>query len=91
MWDFFEKLVNIVFPRVRDFRGIPRKAMDGSGNLNIGFSEHTVFPEIDPNKVDKLKGLEVTVVTTAKDDETGFKLLSKLGTPFRNSKFKVQS
>ena len=85
MWDFFEKLVNIVLPRLRDFRGISRRALDGSGNLNIGLSEHTVFPEIDPNRVDKLKGLEVTIVTTAKDDEEGFKLLSKLGTPFRQN------
>lgn len=84
MWDFFEKLVNVVLPRVRDFRGISEKALDGSGNLNVGFSEHTVFPEIDPNKVDKLKSLEVTIVTTAKDNEVGYKLLSKLGTPFKS-------
>ncbi len=82
MRDFFEKLVNIVLPRLRDFHGVSRKSFDGSGNYNLGIEEHTVFPEIDPNKVDKIKGLEVTIVTTVSDDEEGLKLLESLGMPF---------
>lgn len=82
MRSFFEKLVRIVLPRFRDFRGLPRKSFDGGGNYSLGVTEHTVFPEIDPNKVDKLKGLEITIVTTAKNDEEGLKFLEKLGVPF---------
>ncbi len=82
MWDFFEKLVNIVLPRLRDFHGVSRKSFDGSGNYNLGIEEHTVFPEIDPNKLEKVKGLEVAIVTTAKNDDEGLKLLEKLGMPF---------
>ena len=82
MRDFFEKLVNIVLPRLRDFHGVSRKSFDGSGNYSLGIEEHTVFPEIDSNKVDRVKGLEVTLVTTAKNDEEGLKLLEKLGMPF---------
>ena len=82
MRDFFEKLVNIVLPRLRDFHGVSRKSFDGSGNYSLGIEEHTVFPEIDPNKVGRVKGLEVTIVTTAGTDEEGLKLLEKLGMPF---------
>ena len=82
MRDFFGKLVNIVLPRLRDFHGVSRKSFDGSGNYSLGIEEHTVFPEIDPNKVGKIKGLEVTIVTTAKTDEEGQELLEKLGMPF---------
>jgi large subunit ribosomal protein L5 len=80
--DFFKKLVCIVLPRLRDFHGVPRKAFDGSGNYTLGIEEHTVFSEIDPNKVDKIKGLEITIVTTAKTDEEGLQLLEDLGMPF---------
>ena len=90
MWDFFEKLVNIVLPRLRDFHGVSRKSFDGGGNYSLGIEEHTVFPEIDSNKVDKVKGLEITIVTSAKTDGEGLKLLKKLGMPFEKStKFKA--
>jgi len=82
MWDFFEKLIHIVLPRLRDFHGVSRRAFDGSGNYSLGIEEQTVFPEIDSNKVSKVKGLELTIVTTAKTDEGGLKLLEKLGMPF---------
>lgn len=84
MWDFFEKLVKIVLPRTRDFRGIPRKSLDGKGNLTIAIEEHTSFPEIDPHKVDRIRGLEITVVTTAGDDEKAFRVLKELGMPFKD-------
>jgi large subunit ribosomal protein L5 len=82
MYDFFEKLVAIVFPRIRDFHGVSRKAFDGRGNYTLGFTEHIVFPEIDPGKVDKVIGLEVVVVTTAKTDADGMALFEALGFPF---------
>lgn len=82
MYDFFEKLTRIVLPRVRDFRGVSRKSFDGQGNYNIGLTEQTVFPEIEYGKIDKVRGLEITCVTTAKTNESGMKLLEKLGMPF---------
>jgi len=82
MWDFFEKLVNIVLPRLRDFHGVSRKSFDGRGNYNLGIEEHAVFPEIDPNKIGKIKGFEITIVTTARDDKEGLELLEGLGMPF---------
>lgn len=82
MYDFFEKLVRIVFPRIRDFRGVSKKAFDGRGNYTLGFSEHTVFPEIDPGKVEKLIGLEVVIVTTGNTNEEGLALFEALGFPF---------
>ena len=85
MWDFVEKLVRAVLPRVRDFHGLERAALDGQGNYSIGFDEHTCFPEIDPNEVRDLRGLEVTIVTSARDDEGGYQLLKALGVPFRES------
>jgi large subunit ribosomal protein L5 len=85
MRDFFEKLVKIVLPRRRDFRGVSRRAFDGSGNYTLGIEEHIVFPEIDPNKVDKVKGLEITIVTSAKTDEEGLQLLEELGMPFERT------
>lgn len=84
MYDFFNKLVNIALARVRDFRGISGKAFDGRGNYSLGIREHIIFPEIDYDKIDKIKGLNITVVTTAKTDEEGKKLLKLLGMPFRN-------
>lgn len=87
MYDFFEKLVRIVLPRVRDFSGVSPKAFDGCGNISIGFSENTVFPEIDPGKVEKIRSLQVVIVTNAKNDEQGKLLLEIMGMPFK----KVQS
>lgn len=84
MYDFFYKLVNITLPRVRDFKGISGKAMDGNGNYSLGISEQIIFPEIDYDKIDKIKGLNVTVVTTAKTDKEGKELLKLMGMPFRN-------
>ncbi|HUV46450.1 MAG TPA: 50S ribosomal protein L5 [Dehalococcoidia bacterium] len=85
MYDFFDKLVNIVLPRFRDFRGIPRDSFDGQGNYNLGIKEQIVFPEIDYSKVDKVRGLQVTIVTTAKDDDEARSLLELMGMPFRRS------
>ncbi len=84
MYDFFNKLVNVALPRVRDFRGISDKAMDGRGNYTLGVKEQIIFPEIDYDKIDKIKGLNITVVTTAKTDDEGRELLKLLGMPFRN-------
>ncbi|OGR10683.1 MAG: 50S ribosomal protein L5 [Desulfobacterales bacterium RIFOXYA12_FULL_46_15] len=84
MFDFFEKLVNIALPRVRDFKGISGKAFDGRGNYSLGITEHIIFPEIDYDKTESIKGLNVTVVTTAKTDEEGKALLKFLGMPFKN-------
>ena len=84
MYDFFTKLVNVALPRVRDFRGVSAKAFDGRGNYSLGIKEHIIFPEIDYDKIDKIKGLNVTVVTTAKTDEEGKELLKLMGMPFRN-------
>jgi len=83
MWDFLEKLVRAVLPRVRDFHGLGRASFDGHGNYSIGFDEHTCFPEIDPNEVSVLRGLEITIVTNAREDEGGYQLLKALGVPFR--------
>ncbi len=83
MYDFFDKLVNIVFPRVRDFRGVPTTSFDGHGNYTLGFSEQIVFPEVDYSKIDKIRGLEVTIVSNARDDKKAYKLLELLGMPFR--------
>ncbi len=84
MYDFFSKMVNIALPRVRDFRGISGKAFDGNGNYSLGIREHIIFPEIDYDKIDKIKGLNISVVTTAETDEEGKALLRLLGMPFRN-------
>lgn len=80
---FLEKLIKIVIPRIKDFRGIPEKSIDNNGNLNIGFREQTIFPEIDFEKIDKIRGLEVTIVTNAKDREKGKKFFELLGIPFK--------
>jgi len=84
MYDFFDKLVNIALPRVRDFRGISGKAFDGYGNYTLGIKEHIIFPEIDYDKIEKIKGLNICVVTTAKNDDEGKELLKLLGMPFKN-------
>ena len=83
MWDFLNKLVNIALARVRDFRGISIRAFDGSGNYSLGIKEQIIFPEIDYDKIDRIKGLNVSVVTTAKSDEEGREFLKLLGMPFR--------
>jgi large subunit ribosomal protein L5 len=82
MYDFYQKLVTIVFPRLRDFHGVKTESFDGRGNYTFGFVESTVFPEIDPSKVDKAQGLEVSIATTAKNNEQGIALLRALGMPF---------
>jgi large subunit ribosomal protein L5 len=84
MYDFFSKLVNIALPRVRDFRGISGKAFDGRGNYSLGIKEQLIFPEIDYDKIDKIKGLNITIVTSAETDEEGKTLLKLMGMPFRN-------
>ncbi len=82
MWAFLDRLVNIALPRVRDFRGVPSESFDGRGNYTLGLREQLVFPEIEYDKIDKVRGLEITVVTTASDDEQGRRLLALLGMPF---------
>ncbi|KPK94289.1 MAG: 50S ribosomal protein L5 [Deltaproteobacteria bacterium SM23_61] len=84
MEDFFDKLVNVALPRVRDFRGVSGKAFDGRGNYSLGIREQIIFPEINLDKIDKVKGLNVSIVTTAKTDEEGKELLRLMGMPFRN-------
>lgn len=84
MWDFLEKLINIALPRVRDFRGISGRAFDGYGNYTLGIKEQIIFPEVDYDKVDSIKGLNISIVTTAKNNAEGKELLKLLGMPFRN-------
>lgn len=84
MYDFYYKLVNIALARVRDFRGVSAKAFDGRGNYSLGIKEHIIFPEIDYDKIDKIKGLNISIVTTAQTDDEGRQLLSFMGMPFKN-------
>jgi large subunit ribosomal protein L5 len=83
MWEFLDRLISIALPRVRDFRGVNPKGFDGKGNFSMGVREHIIFPEIDYDKTDKIKGLNVTMVTTAVTDEEARSLLTHLGMPFR--------
>ena len=83
MWEFFDRLVNLALPRVRDFKGVSPRAFDGRGNYSLGMKEQIVFPEIDYDKVDKIKGMNISFVTTAKTDEEGRALLAAFGMPFR--------
>ena len=83
MYDFVERLINVVLPRVRDFRGVSPQAFDGRGNYSLGIKEQTIFPEIDFDKIDKIRGMEVVIVTTAKTDEEARELLRSMGMPFR--------
>ena len=83
MWEFLDRLVTVALPRQRDFKGIPRKAFDGKGNYTLGLREQIIFPEIDYDKIDAIKGLNISFVTTAKSDEEGRALLQQLGMPFR--------
>jgi len=82
MWDFLDRLANLALPRIRDFRGVPARSFDGRGNFSLGLREQLAFPEIDYDRIDRLRGLEVSVVTTAKSDEESRKLLELLGMPF---------
>ncbi|MCX8109632.1 MAG: 50S ribosomal protein L5 [Syntrophorhabdaceae bacterium] len=84
MYEFFHKLVTIVLPRVRDFKGVSPKSFDGRGNYTLGLREQIIFPEIDYDKVDKIRGMNITITTTAKTDEEGFELIKLMGMPFRS-------
>ena len=84
MWYFLDKLMNVALPRLRDFRGVSSKAFDGRGNYTIGLREQLIFPEIEYDKIDRLRGMEVTIVTSARTDEEGRRLLQLLGMPFRS-------
>jgi large subunit ribosomal protein L5 len=83
MYEFFDRLVSVVLPRVRDFKGVSTKSFDGRGNYTLGLHDQLIFPEIDYSKVDKLKGMNVTIVTTARSDNQARSLLKQLGMPFR--------
>ncbi|HFQ88926.1 MAG TPA: 50S ribosomal protein L5, partial [Desulfobulbus sp.] len=83
MYDFISKLVNIALPRVRDFRGVSPKGFDGNGNFSMGITEHIIFPEVDYDKIDKIRGLNITIVTSARTDEQGRELLRLMGMPFK--------
>jgi large subunit ribosomal protein L5 len=84
MYEFLDRLMNVALPRVRDFKGVSGKAFDGKGNYTLGIKEQLIFPEISYDAIDKIKGLNITVVTSAKTDEEGKALLKYLGMPFRN-------
>jgi large subunit ribosomal protein L5 len=84
MWDFLDRLINFALPQVRDFRGLSRKGFDGRGNYNFGVEEQAIFPEINVDKIDKFRGMNITIVTTAPTDEQGQELLRFLGMPFRS-------
>ena len=83
MWAFLDRLINVAMPRIRDFRGVSMNSFDGRGNYTLGLREQLVFPEIDYDKIDKVRGMELTIVTSAKTDEAGTQLLDLLGMPFR--------
>jgi large subunit ribosomal protein L5 len=85
MWSFFDRLVNVALPRTRDFRGVSPNSFDGRGNYTLGIREQLIFPEIDYDKIDKIRGFEVSIITTAPNDEQGRRLLQLLGMPFRRS------
>jgi large subunit ribosomal protein L5 len=85
MYDFLERTMNLALPRIRDFRGIPTRSFDGRGNFSLGLREQLVYPEIDYDRIDRLRGLEISIVTTAKSDEEGRKLLELLGMPFQSA------
>jgi large subunit ribosomal protein L5 len=85
MFEFFDRLVNVAIPRIRDFRGVPAKSFDGRGNYTLGITEQIIFPEIDYDKIDKIRGMNITIVTTAKTDEEAFELLQAFGMPFKRA------
>ncbi len=84
MYEFLDRLISVALPRIRDFRGISRRSFDGRGNYSIGLREQIVFPEIDYDQVDRLRGLEISIVTTARNDAEGYALLRQFGMPFRD-------
>ena len=83
MYEFLDRLINLAIPRIRDFRGVPTRSFDGRGNYTLGITEQTIFPEIDYDRVDQFRGMDVTIVTSAKTDEESAELLKQLGMPFR--------
>jgi large subunit ribosomal protein L5 len=83
MYEFLDRLINVALPRIRDFRGIPRNSFDGRGNYTLGLKDQTIFSEIEYDKIDKLRGMDITIVTTAKNDAQAEKLLALFGMPFR--------
>jgi large subunit ribosomal protein L5 len=85
MYEFFDRLVSSALPRIRDFRGISREAFDGRGNYSLGIREHIIFPEIEYNTIDRIRGLQVVIVTTARTDREGLRLLEELGVPLTRS------
>jgi len=84
MWEFLDRLINVALPRIRDFKGVSAKSFDGRGNYTLGIKEQIIFPEIDYDKVDRVRGMDVTIVTTAKTDDEGRALLKQFSMPFRN-------
>jgi large subunit ribosomal protein L5 len=82
MWDFLDRLMNVALPRTRDFRGVSRNAFDGRGDYSLGIREQTIFPEIDYNRIDKIRGMQVNIVTSANNDDEGRRLLELMGMPF---------
>lgn len=84
MWEFLDKLINVALPRIRDFRGVSAKSFDGRGNYSLGIREQLIFPEVDYDTIDKVRGLEVSIITTAETDEEAYALLRNLGMPFRD-------
>ena len=84
MWEFLDRLLSVALPRVRDFRGIPATSFDGRGNYTLGITEQLIFPEIDYDKVDRTRGMDITFVTTAKDNDSAYALLKELGFPFKS-------
>jgi len=85
MYEFLDRLINVAIPRIRDFRGVPAKSFDGRGNYTLGITEQIIFPEIDYDKIDKIRGMNITIVTTAKTDEEAFELLTAFGMPFKRA------
>jgi large subunit ribosomal protein L5 len=83
MWEFLDRFISVALPRVRDFRGVPTKSFDGRGNYTLGIRDHLIFPEVDFNKVDRPKGMNITIVTTAGNNERALYLLRELGVPFQ--------
>jgi large subunit ribosomal protein L5 len=85
MYEFFDRLINVAIPRIRDFRGIPANSFDGRGNYTLGITEQIIFPEIDYDKIDRIRGMNITIVTTAKTDEQALELLQAFGMPFKRA------
>lgn len=85
MYEFLDRLVNVAIPRIRDFRGVPSKSFDGRGSYTLGITEQIIFPEIDYDKIDKIRGMNITIVTTAKTDKEAFELLKSFGMPFKRN------